>query len=75
MLKILFNHVIIIIIKMYTKSKVDLITNEIDILNSRQLSRVLIVASLSEPHHVGSTVKSVFLLPCLKPYRIWLKTV
>ena len=74
MLKILFNHVIIIIIKMYTKSKVDL-TNEIDILNSRQLSRALIVASLSEPHHVGSTVKSVFLLPCLKPYRIWLKTV
>ena len=34
----------------------------------------LIGASLSEPHHVRSTVKSVFLLACLKPYRIWLIT-
>ena len=29
----------------------------------------------SEPYHVGSTVKSVFLLVCLIPYRIWLKTL
>ena len=28
---------------------------------------IIIGASLSEPHHVRSTVKSVFLLACLKP--------
>ena len=46
-------------------------------LSIRSLATV-IGASLSEPHHVRSTVKSVFLLACflacLKPYRIWLKT-
>ena len=34
----------------------------------------VIGASLSEPHHMRSSVKSVFLLACLKPYHIWLKT-
>ena len=35
---------------------------------------IIIGASLSEPHHVRSTMKSVFLLACLIPYHIWLKT-
>ena len=35
----------------------------------------VIGASLSEPHHVGSTVKFVFLLACLILYCIWLKTI
>ena len=36
---------------------------------------VLIGASLSKPHHVGSTVKSVFLLARYLTVAIWLKTV